>query len=78
MTGYDRLGFYYIKHPLALGTIIRTAFISYALGNTIGLTLFSGTAIRYRFYTPAGVGVVDIAKVITFTSRGDRKVKELA
>ncbi|MCE2662360.1 MAG: hypothetical protein LW716_06115 [Microcystis sp. 53602_E8] len=67
MTGYDRLGFYYIKHPLALGTIIRTAFISYALGNTIGLTLFSGTAIRYRFYTPAGVGVVDIAKVITFT-----------
>ncbi|MCA2656509.1 MAG: UPF0104 family protein [Microcystis sp. M015S2] len=67
MTGYDRLGFYYIKHPLALGTIIRTAFISYAFGNTIGLTLFSGTAIRYRFYTPAGVGVVDIAKVITFT-----------
>lgn len=67
MTGYDRLGFYYINHPLVLGTIIRTAFISYALGNTIGLTLFSGTAIRYRFYTPAGVGVVDIAKVITFT-----------
>jgi uncharacterized membrane protein YbhN (UPF0104 family) len=67
MTGYDRLGFYYINHPLALGTIIRTAFISYALGNTIGLTLFSGTAIRYRFYTPAGVNVVDIAKVITFT-----------
>jgi uncharacterized membrane protein YbhN (UPF0104 family) len=51
-----RLGFYYINHPLALGTIIRTAFISYALGNTIGLTLFSGTAIRYRFYTPAGWG----------------------
>jgi uncharacterized membrane protein YbhN (UPF0104 family) len=48
------LGFYYINHPLALGTIIRTAFISYAFGNTIGLTLFSGTAIRYRFYTPAG------------------------
>ncbi|GCL56343.1 hypothetical protein NIES3806_37020 [Microcystis aeruginosa NIES-3806] len=67
MTGYDRLGFYYINHPLALGTIIRTAFISYAFGNTIGLTLFSGTAIRYRFYAPAGVGVVDIAKVITFT-----------
>jgi uncharacterized membrane protein YbhN (UPF0104 family) len=67
MAGYDRLGFYYINYPLKLGTIIRTAFISYALGNTIGLTLFSGTAIRYRFYTPAGVGVVNIAKVITFT-----------
>ncbi|MFM2026077.1 MAG: hypothetical protein RLZZ339_792, partial [Cyanobacteriota bacterium] len=23
MTGYDRLGFYYINHLLALGTIIR-------------------------------------------------------
>jgi uncharacterized membrane protein YbhN (UPF0104 family) len=67
MAGYDRLGFYYLNHPLALGTIIRTAFISYAFGNTIGLTLFSGTAIRYRFYTPAGVSAVDIAKVITFT-----------
>jgi uncharacterized membrane protein YbhN (UPF0104 family) len=25
MTGYDRLGFYYINHPLALGTIIRNS-----------------------------------------------------
>ena len=67
MTGYDWLGFRYINHPLALPKIIRTSFISYAIGNTVGFTIFSGTAIRYRFYSPAGVGKFDIAKVITFT-----------
>jgi uncharacterized membrane protein YbhN (UPF0104 family) len=67
MTGYDWLGFRYIKHSLALPKIIRTSFIGYALGNTIGFTLFSGTAIRYRFYSPTGVSAIDIAKVITFT-----------
>lgn len=67
MTGFDFLGFRYIDRSLAPGKIIRTSFISYALGNTIGLTIFSGTAIRYRFYSPAGVGAIDIARVIGFT-----------
>jgi glycosyltransferase 2 family protein len=67
MSGYDWLGFRYIDRPLSLGIILRTSFISYAMGNTIGFTLFSGTAIRYRFYAPAGVGNLDLAKVITFT-----------
>ncbi len=67
MGGYDWLGFIYIGHQLNLGTIVRTSFISYALGNTVGFTIFSGTAIRYRFYSPAGVSNIDIAKVIAFT-----------
>ncbi|MBR8831061.1 MAG: Inner membrane protein YbhN [Chroococcopsis gigantea SAG 12.99] len=67
MAGYDWLGFIYVGRHLHPGTIVRTSFISYALGNTVGFTVFSGTAIRYRFYSPAGVSNIDIAKVIAFT-----------
>lgn len=67
ITGYDLLAFRYIRHSLAWGKIMFTSFLSYAIGNTVGLTLFSGTAIRYRFYRPWGVSSVNIAKIIAFT-----------
>ncbi|WP_107666647.1 lysylphosphatidylglycerol synthase domain-containing protein [Cyanothece sp. BG0011] len=67
MTGYDFLGFHYIDQYLKRSKIIMTAFISYAVGNTIGFTAFSGTAIRYRFYGSWGVSKVKIAQLIIFT-----------
>ncbi|TVQ48543.1 MAG: UPF0104 family protein [Gloeocapsa sp. DLM2.Bin57] len=67
MVGYDLLGFEYIRHRLAPTKIATTAFISYAVGNTIGFTAFSGTAIRYRFYSGWGVSKGKIAQLILFT-----------
>ncbi|MEA5536329.1 hypothetical protein [Crocosphaera sp. XPORK-15E] len=67
MTGYDLLGFRYINQSLAPAKIALTAFISYAVGNTIGFTAFSGTAIRYRFYGTWGVSKLKIAQLIIFT-----------
>ncbi|MDJ0598453.1 MAG: hypothetical protein QNJ37_06400 [Crocosphaera sp.] len=67
MTAYDLLGFQYIKQALAPTKIATTAFISYAVGNTIGFTAFSGTAIRYRFYYGWGVSNRKIAHLILFT-----------
>jgi hypothetical protein len=67
MTAYDLLGFLYIGRMLKLRHIIETSFISYAVGNTVGFTLLSGTAIRYRFYSALGVPPLDIAKIIAFT-----------
>ncbi|WP_416672544.1 lysylphosphatidylglycerol synthase domain-containing protein [Egbenema bharatensis] len=67
ITAYDLLGFRYIRRQLSPLKIGFTAFLSYAIGNTVGFTLLSGTAIRYRFYSPWGVPPVDIAKVIAFT-----------
>ncbi|WP_013323809.1 lysylphosphatidylglycerol synthase domain-containing protein [Gloeothece verrucosa] len=67
MTGYDLLGFHYINQVLAAKKIAFTSFISYAVGNTIGFTAFSGTAIRYRFYGAWGVSKIKIAKLIVFT-----------
>ncbi|GFE69870.1 lysylphosphatidylglycerol synthase domain-containing protein [Chroococcus sp. FPU101] len=67
MTAYDWLGFLYVGRMIKLRHIVETSFISYAVGNTVGFTLLSGTAIRYRFYSALGVSAFDIAKVIAFT-----------
>jgi uncharacterized membrane protein YbhN (UPF0104 family) len=70
ITGYNLLGFRYIRHSLAPARIIFTSFLSYAIGNTVGFTLFSGTAIRYRFYAFWRIPPLKIAKVIVFTNLG--------
>ncbi|MGK7941638.1 MAG: hypothetical protein AB4062_16105 [Crocosphaera sp.] len=67
MTGYDFLGFRYLSQYLNPSKIMLTAFISYALGNTIGFTAFSATAIRYRFYRFWGISSFEIAQLIIFT-----------
>jgi uncharacterized membrane protein YbhN (UPF0104 family) len=67
ITFYDILAFVYIKKTLSLGKIIFTSFLSYAIGNTVGFTIFSGTAIRYRFYSSWDVSKLQIAKIIAFT-----------
>ena len=67
MTGYDILGFIHIKQKLSTLKIAFTAFVSYAVGNTVGFTAFSGTAIRYRYYGFWGVSKVKIAELIIFT-----------
>ncbi|MDJ0844251.1 hypothetical protein [Crocosphaera sp.] len=68
MTGYDFLGFYYINNFLKPSKIIITAFISYAVGNTLGFSALSGTAIRYRFYGGWGISKLKIAQLIVFTN----------
>lgn len=67
MTGYDILGFIHIKQKLSTWKIAFTAFVSYAVGNTVGFTAFSGTAIRYHYYGLWGVSKVKIAELIVFT-----------
>lgn len=67
MTGYDLLGFYYINQFLKPSKIVITAFISYAIGNTVGFTALSGAAIRYRFYGSWGISNLKIAQLIVFT-----------
>lgn len=67
MTGYDLLGFSHINQKLAPLKIAFTSFISYAVGNTVGFTAFSGTAIRYRYYGLWGISKIKIAELIVFT-----------
>jgi len=67
-TGYDALAMQYIRHPMAYLKTALVAFTSTAVGNTVGLGLLSGGAIRYRFYAPWGLSALQITKVIAFVT----------
>lgn len=69
-TGYDTLAARYIRHPLPYRKTALTALVSIAISNSIGLSLLSGSAIRYRFYTAWGLSVVEIAHIIAFCNLG--------
>lgn len=66
LTGYDRLAFKYLHHPLAYKKIALTSFIGYAFSHNIGLTVLTGGSVRYRFYSAWGLSAMEIAKVVLF------------
>jgi hypothetical protein len=68
MTGYDTLGFRYLRQRLPYPKIALTTFISCAFSNTIGFALLTGSAIRYRFYAGWGISAMSIAQIIAFAN----------
>lgn len=68
LTGYDILACKYIRHPLPYSKIALAAATSYAVSNTVGFALFTGSAIRYRLYLLWGLSRVEIAQIIVFTN----------
>jgi glycosyltransferase 2 family protein len=69
-TGYDTLAARYVRHPLPYRKTALAAMVSIAISNSIGLSLLSGSAIRYRFYTAWGLSAVEIAHIIAFCNLG--------
>jgi phosphatidylglycerol lysyltransferase len=66
LTMNDVLGLRYVGHRLAYGKIAFTSFTGYAFSNSIGYSVLSGGAIRYRFYSSWGLSALEIAKVVLF------------
>lgn len=66
-TGYDTLAVRYIHRSLSYRKTALVAVISYAISNSIGFALLSGSAIRYRFYNRWGLSAIEITQIITFT-----------
>jgi len=66
LTGYDFLGVRYAGGNLPFRQVALTSFMSYIFSNNIGLSAFSGSAVRYRFYSSQGLSAVEIVKVIGF------------
>ncbi|ANG63248.1 hypothetical protein A8C75_12720 [Marinobacterium aestuarii] len=65
LVGYDWSALRYIGKsapPIVLGF---GSFTAYALGNTVGLAVLSGGAVRHRFYQGLGLDARDIAVVST-------------
>jgi phosphatidylglycerol lysyltransferase len=66
LTGYDTLATRFVRHPLAYRKTALVAVISYAISNSVGFALLSGSAIRYRFYTAWGLTAGQIGQIIAF------------
>lgn len=68
LSGYDASGLRYVGVKVKRGTVILISFIAYALGNTIGLGVLTGGAVRMRLYTAAGVEPGKIVSLIAFNA----------
>ncbi len=64
LTGYDLLAFAYIKNPLSRWRVAGASFLAYAVANSVGFAMFSGAAVRYRFYTRWGITAQELSRIV--------------
>jgi uncharacterized membrane protein YbhN (UPF0104 family) len=65
-TGYDTLAAQYVQHPLSYRQTALAAVTSIPISNSVGLSLLSGSAIRYRLYAAWGVPPIKITQMLAF------------
>ncbi len=68
LAGYDLSAMKYAGVTVRRSTVLLTSFIAYALGNTVGLGVLTGGAVRMRLYSAAGIEANKIAQVIAFNA----------
>jgi phosphatidylglycerol lysyltransferase len=66
LTGYDQLALVYIGRKIARWKVMFTSLVGYAVSNTVGFSIISGTSVRYRFYSRWGLGAADLSRVVLF------------
>jgi phosphatidylglycerol lysyltransferase len=68
LTGYDFSALSYVGVQVRRTTVLLTSFIAYALGNTVGLGVLTGGAVRMRLYTAAGIDAGRVAQAAAFNA----------
>jgi phosphatidylglycerol lysyltransferase len=68
LTGYDHLALVYVGKRLAPWRVTMASFVGYAVSNSVGLALLSGTSVRYRFYSRWGLRSAEISRIVAFYS----------
>src|SRR4051812_15324005 len=68
LTGYDASSLRYVGAQVSYRVAAETSFIAYALGNTVGLGVLTGGAVRMRLYGAAGVEAGTISRAIAFNA----------
>lgn len=66
LTAYDGLAIRYLGKTIQTWQRMLTSFIAYVFSYNIGLSVFGGSAIRYRMYSAFGLSPTDIAKIVAF------------
>lgn len=70
LAGYDASGLAYLGMRLPLRTLALGSFAGYALGNTVGLGVLTGGAVRLRVYGAAGMESGQVARLMAFVASG--------
>lgn len=65
---YDANALDHVGRRIPLPSVAVTAFMAYAVGNTVGFGPLSGGAIRFRAYSRLGLAPGEIARVIAFVT----------
>ncbi len=66
LMGYDWSGLRYVGARVPTRVLALASFSGYALGNTVGLGVLTGGAVRMRLYAAAGIDAGRIGQLIAF------------
>ncbi|TDL87981.1 bifunctional lysylphosphatidylglycerol flippase/synthetase MprF [Meridianimarinicoccus aquatilis] len=66
LLGYDWLALRFIGRKLPPRVVAFGGFLGYAFGNTIGVSVVSGGAVRYRIYSAFGLNAFEVTAVSTY------------
>lgn len=66
LTGFDLLAFRYIGRKVTDWKVAVVSFTGYAVSNSVGFALISGTSVRYRFYSRWGLTAGEISRIVVF------------
>lgn len=65
---YDYLALKYTDKKIPLKKTVFASFCAYAISNTLGLSVLTGNAVRYRLYSSWGLGALDVAIIALVTT----------
>src|SRR4051812_5455726 len=68
LTLQDQLAVSYASVAVPRGQVALASFIAYAVSNSVGFAMVSGTSARYRFYSRWGVGPQELSRIVLFYS----------
>src|SRR4051812_909430 len=68
LTLQDQLAVTYAGVTIPRGQVTLASFIAYAVSNSVGFAMLSGTSARYRFYSRWGVDGRTLSRVVLFYS----------
>ncbi len=68
LIGYDWSALRYLGKKVPLRIVAVGGFLGYSFGNTIGISIVSGGAVRYRIYSTFGLNAFEVASVSTFVA----------
>jgi uncharacterized membrane protein YbhN (UPF0104 family) len=66
LAGYDFSALYYIQKKMPKLRVFQAAFMGFAFSQNLGVAPVTGGSVRLRVYGSAGLGGLDVAKVVTF------------